>query len=929
MNDHANRYRGALKTASRPRDRLTVPQPLRFRSALEDELERALRSRESVLLVGEPGDGKTSLIASVDRRLRKRNSLKIVSFSANEIQAGCVYVGEWQSKLDVILKEAIKERAVLHLVDIWNFLKAGTASNVKASFWDMIQQEIKRSKGVQVIGEVTPDTFAQLAAIPHFLSDFQIIKVPRLADDEYQSILDEYAGDLGMTLAPESLQKLSTLVDTFLPQNKGLPGAFRALEALAERMTARAIDVDQETLQPSLQDVEATIIGLTGLPEFVVSSSARLKTSDMKRWFRQRIIGQERAVDAVIETIALYKAGLNDPTKPIGSFLFVGPSGVGKTELAKALAEFLFGSAQRLLRFDLSEFAKYESIDILLGSASGQNSKARLLDPVRSDPFQVILFDEVEKASISIHDVMLQLLDEGRVSAPSGSAVNFRQTIFIATTNAGASAAVKPVPGFGNPVDPEFDRDRALREMEAYFRPELLNRFQNIVPFHPLTRDQVLLIAELELKRVLKRQGLINRDIAVDVSADVLKHVVQTGYDVRYGGRALQRTIQKQIVLPIAITLMERAPSNGSIIQVYMRDGEVAVGLIRGADDEAKPGKRPNTKSAKGQRLSIEDIPKTVEAKRAQIKTLREQADINKMHGIIQDVDREREAPDFWNDARRASGRFALQSRFQDYVQSFHSLRDDLQALETTSASVKSKSSLQKWVRDFDRFEAQFQKVERELVAIGDELDYPALVRITPLTPYAEHIEVLYRMYADWAARQNFTLDLLCQPLRASEPILMLFDGAYAYGYLRLENGLHRIRQPDAKSIVFKTEVVMWNESGSADPLPRQAISSTALNQKGVFGEPVRSRVEVPEHQILLQNAKTIFENNELLPTVVSSLDHHGSQPDQVVRSYDLDPFVLHDTIGDHTSSAQAIAPDVFHELLCKRIDADLADQSG
>jgi len=923
MQEHTERFRGALKSASRPKDRLPYDTKFRFRDALEAELEQAIMAKESVLIVGEAGDGKTSLIASVDKKLRKSKSRKILSFSANEIQAGCVYVGEWQSKLAVILEEARKERAILHLVDIWNFLSAGTASNVKSSFWDMIQQDIKRANGVQVIGEVTPEVLDQLSALPNFMADFHVIKMPRLDEPEYHKILEQFAGRLGMKLERTALQKLNALVGTFLPQAKGLPGAFRTLEALKEDQKREHPPGKDQVLTPTEADVEATIVRLTRLPEFVVSSTARLKTSELKRWFRQRIIGQERAVDAVIETIALYKSGLNDPTKPIGSFLFVGPSGVGKTELAKALAEFLFGSAQKMLRFDLSEFAKYDSIDMLIGAPTGQKTKARLLDPLRSDPFQVILFDEVEKASISIHDVMLQLLDEGSVSPPNGAPVSFRQTIFIATTNAGAQAATKPTPGFGNPIDPEFDRDRALRELETHFRPELLNRFQHIVPFHPLTRDQILLIAELELKRVLKRQGLVNRDIAVDVSKDVLKHVVQVGYDVRYGGRALQRTIQKEIVLPIAITLMERGPSEGSIIQVYMREDDVAVGLIRGPEDSAKPAKRPNAKAASGNRLTIETLPKTIEQKREQIKDLREQAEINKMHAIIQDVDREREAPDFWDDARRASSRFALQSRFQDYVQSYHRLRDDLQALEATASGVSDKSGLQKWVRDFDRFETRFRTVQRELVAIGEALDYPALLSITPLTPQSENIELLYKMYADWARRQNFEIDLLCAPLRATDPVMMRIDGPYAYGYLQLERGVHRFRRKKSKSQVFKVGVAMWNDSEHADPLPRDAIISAALNQKSRLKQTVRSRVEVPKHQILLQNAKTIFENNEILPAVVSSLAESGPAQDDVVRTYDLDPFVYIDGKSDTRS---AINPDVLHHLLCARIDEDDTD---
>ena len=278
-----------------------------------------------------------------------------------------------------------------------------------------------------------------------------------------------------------------------------------------------------------------------------------MPAKEIREWFRERIIGQERAIEAVVEVITLFKAGLHDPNRPIGTLLFVGPTGVGKTELAKALARYLFGSETRLLRFDLSEFKDYHAFQLLVGDPEKPLQPARLLDPVRLQPFQVILFDEIEKAHSNVWDMLLQLLDEGHVSPPSGARTNFRNTIVIATSNVGSQDALKQSIGFVS-----ADRGQIpIKSLEAVFRPELLNRFQHIVTFDGLTRDNVRRIARREIQQLLAREGITSRNLAVEVGEDVLDVLVETGFDREYGARALKRQVQQRVLFPIAGRLME------------------------------------------------------------------------------------------------------------------------------------------------------------------------------------------------------------------------------------------------------------------------------------------------------------------------------------------------------------------------------------
>jgi len=890
----------------------------------DDLIARALSEIEngrSLLLVGEPGVGKTAIIRALDAELRKKHDRHLRCYSSNQVLSGTMYIGEWQSKLDQINKDALSTQTILFFHDIWNLPHAGTGTSVLSGFWDQLRPEVTRAGGLQIVGEIDDETFEKTQTNRNFVKAFSTLEVPPLTDAQYREIIKNYAEDRSLNLSDVALGRLTILCDTFWTQTKGLRPKLEIVDALEN-----ALEPDTSTSvahQVSESDVEGVFAKKTGLPEFIVSPTKGMASNDVRRWFRERIIGQEQAVEAVIEAIALFKAGMHNPAKPIGTFMFVGPSGVGKTELAKALALYLFGSEDRLLRFDLSEFAHFNSFEMLIGSPEDPKKPARLLDPVRTNPFQVILFDEIEKGHFNVQDIMLQLLDEGRVSPVKGPAVSFRNTIVIATSNAGAAAASKATPGFGGTAEAVFDTDKAARELEVYFRPEFLNRFQHIVHFRPLTKDQALRVAEIELKKILRREGIVNRNIAVDIDPDVLRYAVSIGYDARYGGRALQRTVQKKIVLPIALTLMERAPAPGSILHVFMRDNEIAVAVVE--TEEAKRARESTepVRAPQGFALTREQVPEKLKSCAALIADLSRAADEGRMRRIIEDIDKEREDHTFWQDAKRAAARLAYQSRYTDYVSRIDRLRDDHHLLEKAASSLSGRSDLERWAFDYDRLTRRHERSHRQLVSLGEEMDWPALLEIAPINATKDDMTFLFQIYADWCKWHDFKLDVLCEPVTPEDPTLLLMSGPFAYGYLKLESGHHRVRHKEDSTSVLRLRVAPWEEVSEK---PNPAMASSTPKSTGLFGGKIRSRVELPSEHIVLQNDRSIFENSDLLGSVVHSLMGAGAVKTQVVRRYDLNPFFVRDADVDRDSgSRKAIGPELFHDLLCARIDHNAA----
>jgi ATP-dependent Clp protease ATP-binding subunit ClpB len=287
------------------------------------------------------------------------------------------------------------------------------------------------------------------------------------------------------------------------------------------------------------------------------------KLLQMEDRLRERVIGQEEAITSVANTVRAARAGLQDPNRPLGSFLFLGPTGVGKTETARALAEFLFDDEQAMVRIDMSEYQEKHTVSRLIGAPPGYvgyDEAGQLTEAVRRRPYAVVLFDEVEKAHPEVLNVLLQLLDDGRLTDAQGRTVDFRNTIVIMTSNLGSQWIVE------RGLSPDEIRERVMDAVRTHFRPELINRIDEIVIFGALGLEQIQRIVEIQLRGL--RQRLAERKITLELTGAAKELLAREGFDPVYGARPLKRTIQKELVQPLAVRLLQNEFRDGDTILV-------------------------------------------------------------------------------------------------------------------------------------------------------------------------------------------------------------------------------------------------------------------------------------------------------------------------------------------------------------------------
>ncbi|MDX5596900.1 MAG: AAA family ATPase, partial [Wolbachia endosymbiont of Andrena labialis] len=317
-------------------------------------------------------------------------------------------------------------------------------------------------------------------------------------------------------------------------------------------------------------DIANIVSKWTGIPVDNMMHSEKEKLLNMENEIGRRVIGQKDAIEAISNAVRRSRSGVQDTNRPFGSFLFLGPTGVGKTELAKALAEFLFDDQSALLRFDMSEYMEKHSVSKLIGAPPGYvgyEQGGRLTEAVRRRPYQVILFDEIEKANPDIFNLLLQILDEGRLTDSHGKLIDFRNTILILTSNLGAEIMLK-----GN-VDSV--RNEVMQIVKSTFRPEFLNRLDEIIIFHSLTRDDIYKIIDVQFSYLQKT--LAKRKLSISLSQEAKELIAQTGYDPEYGARPLKRVIQECIQNNLAkLVLSGEVVENDELI-VYALDNEILV----------------------------------------------------------------------------------------------------------------------------------------------------------------------------------------------------------------------------------------------------------------------------------------------------------------------------------------------------------------
>jgi ATP-dependent Clp protease ATP-binding subunit ClpB len=353
------------------------------------------------------------------------------------------------------------------------------------------------------------------------------------------------------------------------------------------------------------EDIAEVVSKWTGVPVSRLMEGEIQKLIRMEDRLHQRVVGQDEAIVSVANAIRRARAGLQDPNRPLGSFLFLGPTGVGKTELARALAEFLFDDEQAMVRIDMSEYQEKHTVSRMIGAPPGYigyDEAGHLTEAIRRRPFAVVLFDEVEKAHADVLNVLLQLLDDGRLTDGKGRTVDFKNTVVIMTSNLGSQYLAEHAGQPGEPLDAEVRR-QVMDALRTHFRPEFLNRVDEVIFFHSLGREHLRQIVDIQLHRLLRR--LEGRKISLDLTDKARNLLVDEGYDPVYGARPLKRTIQRKLLDPLAMEMLQGAFGDGDTIRVEAAGDELA--FVRPADPPADPAQAgtptgPGNVSAPGPR---------------------------------------------------------------------------------------------------------------------------------------------------------------------------------------------------------------------------------------------------------------------------------------------------------------------------------------
>ena len=418
----------------------------------------------------------------------------------------------------------------------------------------------------------------RLAALQKELAELKDVFSAQKAqwDNEKKSIehvqklreeLEEVKGQIKQAQQNYDLEKAAEL------QYGKLPQVQKELEAEETRTKGESPSLVHENV--SEDEIARIISRWTGIPVAKLTESERNKTLHLDEELHRRVIGQDDGVTKVTEAIIRSKAGIKDPTKPIGSFLFLGPTGVGKTELAKALAESLFDDESNMVRLDMSEYMEKYSVSRLIGAPPGYvgyDEGGQLTEAVRRKPYSVVLFDEVEKAHPDVFNVLLQVLDDGRITDSQGRTVDFKNTIIIMTSNIGSAYLLEHMKE-GGQISPDVN-EAVMEELRSSFRPEFLNRLDEIIMFKPLTKENIANIIHLLLAELNTR--LKDREIKVELTDAAKAYVVEHGYDPVFGARPLKRFLQKHVETLSAKLILADQVSGGDVIWIDEKDGKLS-----------------------------------------------------------------------------------------------------------------------------------------------------------------------------------------------------------------------------------------------------------------------------------------------------------------------------------------------------------------
>ncbi len=618
----------------------------------------ARRTKNNPALIGEPGVGKTAIVEGLAQRIVAGETpgpllgKRVLQLDVGSLVAGTMYRGQFEERLKRVIDELKSSEAILFIDEVHMLVGAGSAgSSVDAA--NILKPALARGE-LQVIGATTLDEYRK-----HIESDaalerrFQPVMVDepsieetinilhgvrkpyeehhkllitdealeaavhlssryvtdRYLPDKAIDLIDEAASRVRMYKSPEaiSLKNIVTeLRETREAHAQALEDArFEDVQTLQTRegeledrlgQLRTAWENIQDGPQVMAEDIAEVVSMWTGVPVMQLAKEESEHLLRMEEAMHRRIVGQDEAIEAISKAVRRARAGLKNPKRPIGSFIFLGPTGVGKTELTKALAEFIFGSEEALVQIDMSEFMERHSVSRLVGAPPGYvgyDDAGQLTEAIRRKPYSIVVFDEVEKAHPEAHNMLLQIMEEGHLTDARGRKVDFRNAIVVMTSNVGAELIKRQTSiGFAIEQDGEIEerlaydemRKKLLGALKKVFRPEFLNRVDAVITFHALSREQIAEIVDLELAKVSAR--LVEHEISLRASEEGRMLLVELGYDPEMGARPLRRVIQNKVEDQLSDSLLAGDFKRGDAVLIVADEGEIVLRL----EDEQPEG---------------------------------------------------------------------------------------------------------------------------------------------------------------------------------------------------------------------------------------------------------------------------------------------------------------------------------------------------
>ena len=618
----------------------------------------ARRTKNNPALIGEPGVGKTAIVEGLAQRIVAGETpepllgKRVLQLDVGSLVAGTMYRGQFEERLKRVIDELKSSGAILFIDEVHMLVGAGSAgSSVDAA--NILKPALSRGE-LQVIGATTLDEYRKYIESDSALERrFQPVYVDEPTIEETIDILRgvraPYENHHKLVITDEALEAATHLssryvTDRFLPdkaidlideagsrvrmyKSPVARSLQETLLQLRESREAHALAIEEaryddaqelmehtDELEEKLtklragwersedsprvtaDDIAEVVAMWTGVPVMQIAQEESQRLLQMEEVLHQRIIGQNEAIEAISKAVRRARAGLKDPHRPVGSFIFLGPTGVGKTELNKALAEFLFGSEDALIQIDMSEFMERHSVSRLVGAPPGYvgyDDAGQLTEAVRRRPYSIVVFDEIEKAHPEAHNMLLQIMEEGHLADARGRKVDFRNAIVVMTSNLGAELIMHQTElGFATKRDEGQEERLAYQEMHKKltdalrkeFRPEFINRVDSIIVFHALTMDQIKQIVDLELAKVATRLEAYSITLQASEAARVL--LAELGYDPEMGARPLRRVIQSKVEDRLSDALLTGEFADGDSISVDVADGELVLKPAEPAGEE-------------------------------------------------------------------------------------------------------------------------------------------------------------------------------------------------------------------------------------------------------------------------------------------------------------------------------------------------------